>query len=102
MFEVRFTANNIFIFINGDIRSSLWRYSSDLKAIHPSDSSHVLIDLQKQQHLHIRQSDLKSNPKKKDNPSFWPGPRPFECVRRSWHSDRHRSMRGSIIQQIFR
>ncbi|KAK1417237.1 hypothetical protein QVD17_26362 [Tagetes erecta] len=31
-----------------------------------------------------------------------PGPRPFECVRRSWHSDRHRSIRGSIIQQIFR
>ncbi|KAC9488805.1 hypothetical protein R6Q59_021054 [Mikania micrantha] len=31
-----------------------------------------------------------------------PGPRPFECVRRSWHSERHRPMRGSIIQQIFR
>ncbi|KAI7724875.1 hypothetical protein M8C21_011018 [Ambrosia artemisiifolia] len=31
-----------------------------------------------------------------------PGPRPFECVRRSWHSDRHQPLRGSIIQQIFR
>nr|XP_043624289.1 uncharacterized protein LOC122595881 [Erigeron canadensis] len=31
-----------------------------------------------------------------------PGPRPFECVRRSWHSDRHQPIRGSIIQQIFR
>ncbi|KAJ8568650.1 hypothetical protein K7X08_028183 [Anisodus acutangulus] len=31
-----------------------------------------------------------------------PGPRPYECVRRSWHSDRHQPMRGSIIQQIFR
>ncbi|KAK9269430.1 hypothetical protein L1049_001203 [Liquidambar formosana] len=31
-----------------------------------------------------------------------PGPRPYECVRRAWHSDRHRPMRGSIIQQIFR
>ncbi|GAB2289194.1 hypothetical protein Dimus_023497 [Dionaea muscipula] len=31
-----------------------------------------------------------------------PGPRPYECVRRAWHSDRHRPIRGSIIQQIFR
>ncbi|XP_071717200.1 uncharacterized protein [Rutidosis leptorrhynchoides] len=31
-----------------------------------------------------------------------PGPRPFECVRRSWHSDRHQPVRGSIIQQIFK
>ncbi|CAM8923043.1 unnamed protein product [Rhodiola kirilowii] len=31
-----------------------------------------------------------------------PGPRPYECVRRAWHSDRHRPLRGSIIQQIFR
>ncbi|XP_024967585.1 uncharacterized protein LOC112507291 [Cynara cardunculus var. scolymus] len=31
-----------------------------------------------------------------------PGPRPYECVRRSWHSDRHQPIRGSIIQQIFR
>lgn len=31
-----------------------------------------------------------------------PGPRPYECVRRAWHSDRHQPMRGSIIRQIFR
>ncbi|KAA8523003.1 hypothetical protein F0562_009426 [Nyssa sinensis] len=31
-----------------------------------------------------------------------PGPRPYECVRRVWHSDRHQPMRGSIIQQILR
>ncbi|GFY99726.1 hypothetical protein Acr_13g0011260 [Actinidia rufa] len=31
-----------------------------------------------------------------------PGPRPYECVRRSWHSCRHQPMRGTIIQQIFR
>ncbi|XP_059637918.1 uncharacterized protein LOC132279883 [Cornus florida] len=31
-----------------------------------------------------------------------PGPRPYECVKRAWHSDRHQPMRGSIIQQIFR
>uniref|UniRef100_A0A7N0TC13 Histone acetyltransferase n=1 Tax=Kalanchoe fedtschenkoi TaxID=63787 RepID=A0A7N0TC13_KALFE len=31
-----------------------------------------------------------------------PGPRPYECVRRAWHSDRHKPLRGSIIQQIFR
>ncbi|PON94263.1 Coactivator CBP, KIX domain containing protein [Trema orientale] len=31
-----------------------------------------------------------------------PGPRPYECVRRAWHSDRHKPIRGSIIQQIFR
>ncbi|GAB2300313.1 hypothetical protein Dimus_034349 [Dionaea muscipula] len=31
-----------------------------------------------------------------------PGQRQFECVKRAWHSDRHRPMRGSIIQQIFR
>ncbi|KAM1724211.1 hypothetical protein ACFX13_022729 [Malus domestica] len=31
-----------------------------------------------------------------------PGPRPYECVRQAWHSDRHQPMRGSIIQQIFR
>ncbi|XP_062147607.1 uncharacterized protein LOC133856567 isoform X2 [Alnus glutinosa] len=30
-----------------------------------------------------------------------PGPRPYECVKRAWHSDRHQPMRGSIIQQIF-
>ncbi|KAE9601804.1 hypothetical protein Lal_00040955 [Lupinus albus] len=31
-----------------------------------------------------------------------PGPRPYECVRRAWHSERHQPLRGSIIQQIFR
>ncbi|CAH9084169.1 unnamed protein product [Cuscuta epithymum] len=31
-----------------------------------------------------------------------PGPRPYECVRRAWHSDRHNPMRGSLIQEIFR
>ncbi|KAL4033879.1 hypothetical protein IC575_006996 [Cucumis melo] len=31
-----------------------------------------------------------------------PGPRPYECVRRAWHSDRHQPIRGSLIQQIFR
>ncbi|KAG5046654.1 hypothetical protein JHK86_016060 [Glycine max] len=31
-----------------------------------------------------------------------PGPRPYECMRRAWHSERHQPMRGSIIRQIFR
>ncbi|XP_077209844.1 uncharacterized protein LOC143845407 [Tasmannia lanceolata] len=31
-----------------------------------------------------------------------PGPRPYECVRRAWHSDRHQPMRGSLIQEIFK
>ncbi|CAN6924763.1 unnamed protein product [Brassica oleracea var. botrytis] len=31
-----------------------------------------------------------------------PGPRPYECVKRAWHSDRHQPIRGSIISQIFR
>ncbi|KAL4579371.1 hypothetical protein LXL04_015514 [Taraxacum kok-saghyz] len=31
-----------------------------------------------------------------------PGPRPYECVRRAWHSDRHQPLRGSLIQEIFR
>lgn len=31
-----------------------------------------------------------------------PGPRPYECVKRAWHSDRHQPMRGSLIQEIFR
>ncbi|XP_051150713.1 uncharacterized protein LOC127265078 [Andrographis paniculata] len=31
-----------------------------------------------------------------------PGPRPYECVRRAWHSERHQPMRGLIIQQILR
>ncbi|KAJ6817554.1 uncharacterized protein M6B38_410805 [Iris pallida] len=30
-----------------------------------------------------------------------PGPRPYECVRRAWHSDRHQPVRGSLIQEIF-
>ncbi|KAK7330087.1 hypothetical protein VNO77_24273 [Canavalia gladiata] len=31
-----------------------------------------------------------------------PGPRPYECVRRAWHSERHQPVRGTIIRQIFR
>ncbi|KAF8400624.1 hypothetical protein HHK36_013923 [Tetracentron sinense] len=31
-----------------------------------------------------------------------PGPRPYECVRRAWHSDRHQPIRGSLIQEVFR
>lgn len=31
-----------------------------------------------------------------------PGPRPYECVRRAWHSDRHQPIRGSLTQEIFR
>ncbi|KAK1426978.1 hypothetical protein QVD17_15660 [Tagetes erecta] len=31
-----------------------------------------------------------------------PGARPYECVRRAWHSDKHQPMRGSLIQEIFR
>ncbi|CAH8361996.1 unnamed protein product [Eruca vesicaria subsp. sativa] len=31
-----------------------------------------------------------------------PGARPYECVKRAWHSDRHQPIRGSIIRQIFR
>ncbi|KAK2660399.1 hypothetical protein Ddye_006932 [Dipteronia dyeriana] len=31
-----------------------------------------------------------------------PGPRPYECVRRAWHSERHQPMRGSLIREIFR
>lgn len=31
-----------------------------------------------------------------------PGPRPYECVRRAWHSDRHQPMRGSVIGEMFR
>lgn len=31
-----------------------------------------------------------------------PGQRPYECMRRAWHSDRHQPMRGSLIQEIFR
>ncbi|KAI4337314.1 hypothetical protein L6164_015747 [Bauhinia variegata] len=31
-----------------------------------------------------------------------PGPRPYECVKRAWHSDRHQPIRGTLIQEIFR
>ncbi|KAF8110912.1 hypothetical protein N665_0078s0099 [Sinapis alba] len=31
-----------------------------------------------------------------------PGQRPYECIRRAWHSDRHQPMRGLLIQEIFR
>lgn len=31
-----------------------------------------------------------------------PGPRPYECIRRAWHSDSHHPLRGSLIQEIFR
>lgn len=31
-----------------------------------------------------------------------PGPRPYECVKRAWHSERHQPIRGTIIQEIFR
>ncbi|KAL2340351.1 hypothetical protein Fmac_008291 [Flemingia macrophylla] len=31
-----------------------------------------------------------------------PGQRPYECMRRGWHSERHQPMRGSVIRQIFR
>ncbi|XP_022940025.1 uncharacterized protein LOC111445784 [Cucurbita moschata] len=30
------------------------------------------------------------------------GSRPFECVRRAWHCERHQPIRGSLIQEIFR
>ncbi|XP_062024637.1 uncharacterized protein LOC133740706 isoform X2 [Rosa rugosa] len=29
------------------------------------------------------------------------GPRPYECIRRAWHSDRHQPVRGSLIKEIF-
>ncbi|XP_061341041.1 uncharacterized protein LOC133287440 [Gastrolobium bilobum] len=31
-----------------------------------------------------------------------PGPRPYDCVRRAWHSERHHPIRGTLIQEIFR
>ncbi|KAJ7560730.1 hypothetical protein O6H91_04G142900 [Diphasiastrum complanatum] len=31
-----------------------------------------------------------------------PGPRPYECVRRAWHSDAHQPLRGSLTQEILR
>ncbi|PIA50883.1 hypothetical protein AQUCO_01200281v1 [Aquilegia coerulea] len=30
------------------------------------------------------------------------GQKPYECIRKAWHNDKHQSMRGSIIQEIFR
>ncbi|XP_057525185.1 uncharacterized protein LOC130804674 isoform X2 [Amaranthus tricolor] len=30
------------------------------------------------------------------------GSRPYECVRRAWHCERHHPIRGSLIQDIFR
>ncbi|XP_004292983.1 PREDICTED: uncharacterized protein LOC101295200 [Fragaria vesca subsp. vesca] len=29
------------------------------------------------------------------------GPRPYDCIRRAWHSERHQPMRGSLIKEIF-
>ncbi|KAI5073882.1 hypothetical protein GOP47_0011895 [Adiantum capillus-veneris] len=31
-----------------------------------------------------------------------PGPRPYECIRRAWHSDSHQPLRGTLIHEIFR
>ncbi|XP_028779259.1 uncharacterized protein LOC114735708 isoform X1 [Neltuma alba] len=31
-----------------------------------------------------------------------PGPRPYDCVRRAWHSDTHQPIRGTLIQEFFR
>ncbi|KAM7256885.1 hypothetical protein ACFE04_012626 [Oxalis oulophora] len=31
-----------------------------------------------------------------------PGIRPYECVKRAWHSERHQPIRGSLIQEIFK
>ncbi|KAK8319325.1 hypothetical protein V6Z11_A13G233300 [Gossypium hirsutum] len=31
-----------------------------------------------------------------------PGPRPYDCVRRAWHSETHQLIRGSMVQQILR
>ncbi|TKY74735.1 hypothetical protein E2542_SST03498 [Spatholobus suberectus] len=31
-----------------------------------------------------------------------PGPRPYDCVRRAWHSEIHQPIRGTLIQEIFR
>ncbi|KAJ6406224.1 hypothetical protein OIU84_009867 [Salix udensis] len=44
----------------------------------------------------------KEKKKKKKKKMPRPGPRPYECVRRAWHSDRHQPIRGSLIQDIFR
>lgn len=47
-------------------------------------------------------SSLKKINKKKSLKMPRPGPRPYVCERRAWHSDRHQPMRGSLIQEIFR
>lgn len=31
-----------------------------------------------------------------------PGPRPYDCVKRAWHSEMHQPIRGSLIREIFR
>ncbi|KAJ7282200.1 hypothetical protein O6H91_Y355000 [Diphasiastrum complanatum] len=31
-----------------------------------------------------------------------PGPRPYECIRRAWHSEGHQPLRGTITQEILR
>ncbi|XP_040965370.1 uncharacterized protein [Gossypium hirsutum] len=31
-----------------------------------------------------------------------PGTRPYECVKRTWHSETHQLIRGSMVQQILR
>ncbi|MCO5572109.1 hypothetical protein L7F22_025860 [Adiantum nelumboides] len=31
-----------------------------------------------------------------------PGLRPYECIRRAWHSDGHQPLRGTLIHEIFR
>lgn len=31
-----------------------------------------------------------------------PGPRPYDCVKRAWHSEMHQPIRGTLIREIFR
>ncbi|RDX58364.1 hypothetical protein CR513_62328, partial [Mucuna pruriens] len=31
-----------------------------------------------------------------------PGPRPYDCPKRAWHSEIHQPIRGTLIQEIFR
>nr|KYP43421.1 hypothetical protein KK1_035143 [Cajanus cajan] len=31
-----------------------------------------------------------------------PGPKPYDCVKRAWHSEIHQPIRGTLIQEIFR
>ncbi|KAJ7294544.1 hypothetical protein O6H91_Y251700 [Diphasiastrum complanatum] len=31
-----------------------------------------------------------------------PGPRPYECIRRAWHTDAHQPLRGKLTQEILR